>query len=104
MPLRTPMLPRDTVSGRSATAWARESTRRTRWVRQYGVASSWPARCDALELTIWTAPPFGTRLAEVTNGAAGSPSPAPPTSRYRVHPADRIEKPQGTAIAEAMRH
>src|SRR4051812_6122068 len=81
---RTPMRPRDAVSGRSVLAGIRESARRTRWIGRYVLASSWPGRFGVLDLAVWAASPFGTRLGEVTGETTRPAAPKQLPSRRRA--------------------
>ena len=95
---------REAVSGHSATAWARQSERRTRWVRHYVLASSWPVRFGSLDLADWLGSPFGTPLAELTSGSDGLVPQTLLSSRHRtrsVTPYNRAQQPQlGSAISQ----
>lgn len=87
-----PMQLHNAISGRAILAWASESVRRTRWIRGYVLSSSWPGSFGVLDLAIWIASPFGTRLAEATGETAHPASRAPLPSRRRTRPAESHER------------
>lgn len=80
------MRPRDAVGGFAVFAFSRECARKTAWLRDFAIASSWLARPIGLDLGPWQGSVFGAGLAELTGFAPtgdGEDAPAAASARPR---------------------
>jgi hypothetical protein len=73
------MRARDFLSARPAAAWHRACLQRGGWVCGFARKGAWIAGIPGLDIGAWTAPPFGSRLAELT--ADGHSSLIPPAAK-----------------------